>query len=162
HELGHRRFAVLAGPTELLTATERVAGFREALSRHGGRLDPRHVVPGPFTRDGGYAAMRELLDRDPDVSCVFAVNDVMAVGAMAALRDRGIDPPAGMAIAGFDDIATLRDVNPGLTTVRIPLEEIGALAVRLALDDGMERPRVHRVAGEVVLRASTPRLSPPR
>ncbi|TYC06674.1 LacI family transcriptional regulator [Micromonospora sp. WP24] len=162
HDLGHRRFAVLAGPTDLLTASERVAGFREALAHHGGRLAAEHVVSGPFTRDGGYAAMQRLLDRSPDVTCVFAVNDVMAVGAMAALRDQGVELPGGMAIAGFDDIATLRDVNPGLTTVRIPLEEIGALAVRMALDDGVERPRVHRVAGEVVVRASTPRLPQPR
>ncbi|MFC3505669.1 LacI family DNA-binding transcriptional regulator [Micromonospora krabiensis] len=158
HDLGHRRFAVLGGPGDLLTASERVAGFRAALSRRGGRLDPDHVVSGPFTRDGGYDAMHRLLDREPDVTCVFAVNDVMAVGAMAAMRDRGLEPPAGMAVAGFDDIATLRDVNPGLTTVRIPLEEIGALAVRLALEDDVARPRVRRVGGEVVLRASTPRV----
>jgi len=158
HDLGHRRFAVLAGPADLLTAAERVDGFREAVAHRGGRLAPEHVVPGPFTRDGGYAAMQRLLDEEPDVSCVFAVNDVMAVGAMAALRDRGVDLPAGMAVAGFDDIATLRDVSPALTTVRIPLEEIGALAVRLALDEGADRPRLRRVAGEVVVRASTPRL----
>ncbi|MEU8299952.1 LacI family DNA-binding transcriptional regulator [Micromonospora sp. NPDC048909] len=158
HDLGHRRFAVLSGPADLVTATERVTGFREALARRGARLAPEHVVPGPFTRDGGYQAMQQLLDLSPDVSCVFAVNDVMAVGAMAALRDRGLELPAAMAIAGFDDIATLRDVNPGLTTVRIPLEEIGALAVRLALEDDVERPRLRRIGGEVVLRASTPRV----
>jgi LacI family transcriptional regulator len=63
-----------------------------------------------------------------------------------------------MAIAGFDDIVTLRDVSPALTTVRVPMEEIGAQAFRLAIDDGVGRPRVRHVSGTVVIRASTPRL----
>jgi LacI family transcriptional regulator len=156
--LGYRNFAVLAGRADLLTARDRSAGFREGAARAGVQIDPNAVVHGGFTRDGGYAAMNELLDRGVDATCVFAVNDVMAVGAMAALRDRGIELPSGMAVAGFDDIATLRDITPALTTVRLPLEELGTWALEMVLDPPVEQPRVRRVRGEVVLRESTPPL----
>jgi LacI family transcriptional regulator len=156
--LGHRRFAVLAGRADLLTARDRSAGFREGAARAGARIDADDVVYGGFTRDGGYAAMNELLVRGLDATCVFAVNDVMAVGAMAALRDRGVPLPDGMAVAGFDDIATLRDVVPALTTVRLPLEGLGADAVEMVLQPPAEQPRLRRVRGEVVLRESTPAL----
>jgi LacI family transcriptional regulator len=158
HDLGHRRFAVLAGPRNLLTASDRLRGFREALARKGAPLLPQHVIHGEFTRDGGYNATIELLKEQPDISCVFAVNDVMAVGAMAALRDQGVELPGAMAVAGFDDIATLGDIFPSLTTVRIPLSDLGAQALRLALDNSAERPRILDVKGEVVLRESTPRI----
>ncbi|MDQ3627219.1 MAG: LacI family transcriptional regulator [Actinomycetota bacterium] len=156
--LGYERFAVLAGPQRLLTAKDRAAGFREGLGRAGIALAPDDVVAGEFTRDGGHAAMSTLLDRGLGSACVFAVNDVMAVGAMAAIRDRGLRMPRDMAVAGFDDIVTLRDVTPGLTTVRLPLGDIGATALELATLDQVERPRLRRIKGEVVLRASTPGL----
>ncbi|MQA25041.1 MAG: substrate-binding domain-containing protein, partial [Micromonosporaceae bacterium] len=155
-DLGHRRFAVLAGPPDLLTARDRLTGFREGLERAGAQVRAEHVVHGDFTRDGGYAAMARLLDRRDDVTCVFAVNDVMAVGAMAVMRDRGMTLPEAMAIAGFDDISTLRDVTPSLTTVRLPLERLGSTAVELMTQPLAETPRVRRLKGEVVLRASTP------
>ena len=101
--------------------------------------------------------MTELLDREVEVQAVFAVNDVMAVGAMAALREQGHQVPQDMALAGFDDIATLRDIQPPLTTVRLPLVKIGRRALELALDrpDGAP-PVTETAAGEVVVRASTP------
>ncbi|TWE21065.1 LacI family transcriptional regulator [Kitasatospora atroaurantiaca] len=154
--LGYRRFGVLAGPRNLLTARDRLEGFRDGLVKAGAPA-PQAVVRGAFTRDGGYAAMLELLDTADGIECVFAVNDVMAVGAMAACRDRGLTLPGDLALAGFDDIATLRDVHPALTTVRLPLEEIGALALDLVLtaEEGAAT-RQRRIKGEVVVRASTP------
>lgn len=162
HGQGHRHVAVLAGPSKLLTSTERVAGFRDALDRLGSPVPRERIFRAAFTRDGGYAAMSAVLDEDRDVTCVFAVNDVMAVGAMAALRDRGIDLPGGMAVAGFDDIATLRDITPGLTTVRLPLERMGADALEMAMGEAADGPRTLRVSGEVVLRESTPAVRPVR
>ncbi|MBL0888907.1 LacI family DNA-binding transcriptional regulator [Myceligenerans indicum] len=143
--LGYRRFAVLSGPANLRTAADRSTGFRDALTSLGRTVRDDDVVPGEFTRDGGYAAMTELIarsgkaaggDGDGDGSLpelVFAVNDVMAVGAMAAVRDAGLRVPDDVAVAGFDDIPTLRDVVPALTTVHIALERIGEAATRLAL-----------------------------
>ncbi len=130
-ELGHRRFAVLCGPAGLLTARDRLEGFRQGLAEAGGVA--ADVVEGGFTRDGGHAVALELLGRGTASTCVFAVNDVMAVGAMAALRERGVPVPQAMSVAGFDDIATLRDTVPALTTVRLPLEEMGEQAARLTL-----------------------------
>ena len=154
--LGYRRFGVLAGPSHLLTAADRLAGFRSGLARHGITVDDDHVVPGEFTRDGGYVATGELLRRKVDVSCIFAVNDVMAVGAMAALRDHRMPPPRRMAVAGFDDIATLRDVTPRLTTVRVDLEDLGRTALDLVLGEPGRAPRTRMARCEVVLRESTP------
>jgi LacI family transcriptional regulator len=157
--LGHRRFAVLAGRPDLLTARDRGTGFREGAARAGVHIAQEDIVHGGFTRDGGYAAMLELLDRGIDATCVFAVNDVMAVGAMAALRHRGVALPSEMAVAGFDDIETLRDVTPALTTVRLPLEDLGVWALDMVLQPPAEQPRVRRVRGEVVVRESTPPLT---
>ena len=100
--------------------------------------------------------MQEVLAGGDRPECVFAVNDVMAMGAMAACRDAGLTLPDDMAICGFDDIPTLRDVSPALTTVRLPLEEIGRAAMAMALEEPADTPRVHRVEGVVELRESTP------
>ncbi|MEZ0072652.1 LacI family DNA-binding transcriptional regulator [Planotetraspora sp. GP83] len=147
--LGHTRFAVLAGPPHLITAADRSAGFAEALAGLG--LPEPQVIHGPFDRDGGYEAVQEVTG----ATCVFAVNDVMAVGALAALRSRGVRVPDDISVAGFDDIKPLRDLTPSLTTVRLPLTEMGAQAVELALsgEEGGE-PRLVHVECEVVLRES--------
>jgi LacI family transcriptional regulator, galactose operon repressor len=153
---GHRAFAVLAGPKTLLTARDRVDGFVDGLGKLGKRVGV--TVHSEFTRDGGYRAMTELLEQKARPGCVFAVNDVMAIGAIAAVRDRGLSVPDDVAIAGFDDIPTLRDVAPSLTTVRLPLEEMGRMAASMVLDaESGERRRVIRVKGEVVIRDSTRR-----
>ncbi|PUB30299.1 LacI family transcriptional regulator [Promicromonospora sp. AC04] len=165
HGAGYRRFGVLTGPPGLRTAADRTDGFLETLSALGCAALDRDVVDGNFTRDGGYEAMTRLLSRMrgdaarsagniPEV--VFAVNDVMAVGAIAAVRDAGLSVPGDIAVAGFDDIHTLRDVTPALTTVRVPLEEVGEAATRLALGLEAKNMVVH---GEVVLRDSTPERS---
>ncbi|GII76450.1 LacI family transcriptional regulator [Sphaerisporangium rufum] len=156
--LGHRRFAVLAGPPRLYTATDRAAGFREGLLAAG--LPEPVMVPGGFDRDGGRVAALELLASGPEITCVFAVNDVMAVGALAALREHGLRVPEDISLAGFDDIAPLRDLVPALTTVRLPLARMGELALELALSEPAA-PRLVPVAGEVVLRDSVTALAGP-
>ncbi|WP_454860710.1 substrate-binding domain-containing protein [Promicromonospora soli] len=139
--------------------TARPGSPRRSLS--GSPVTPDDVLTCEFTRDGGYSAMRGLIEQTSGTEpgglpeLVFAVNDVMAVGAMAAVRDAGLSVPDDVAAAGFDDIHTLRDVSPGLTTVRIELAEVGALATELALGRSAETRT--RVRGEVVLRDSTPR-----
>jgi LacI family transcriptional regulator len=159
--LGYRSFAVLAGPENLATSEDRVAGFRTGLAAHGITLPDEHVLSSQFSRDGGYAGMTELLGQglDPDtVDAVFAVTDVMAVGAIAALAEHGYRVPRDVAIAGFEDVPMLRDIRPALTTVRLPLEEIGALATDLALDTAGDPGQVHHrsVGVELAVRASTP------
>jgi LacI family transcriptional regulator len=155
--VGHRRFAVLAGPRGLLTARDRLDGFRAGLAAWSVPLDPARVIHGSFSRDGGYEAMSAILAAgQPLPDCVFAVTDVMAVGALARLRAGGIEVPADIAVAGFDDIPTLRDVYPSLTTVRLPLKRMGEMAAGLILSDPAPcRARVLPVPGEVILRQST-------
>jgi LacI family transcriptional regulator len=157
--LGHRRFAVLTGPREMTTVLDRLSGFRDGLAEAGIELSERDVFEGEFSRDGGYAAARDLVAAKHKATCVFAVNDQMAVGAMTALREAGRSIPADVSVAGFDDIPVARDLNPALTTVALPLEELGEQAMDLALTDGRGgRSRVRRVNGEVVLRESTARI----
>jgi LacI family transcriptional regulator len=148
---GHRTYAILTGPSDHLTGRDRAEGFT------GGLADAGEVIArieGDFTRDGGYAAMTELLAGDVRPDVVFAVNDVMAVGALAAARDAGVAVPGDIRVAGFDDIPTLRDIVPSLTTVRVPLERIGEFAVSLALgDDSSDESATQEY--EVVLRDST-------
>ena len=158
HRIGYRRFALLPGPPTLRTPRDRTTGFRRALAAHGIKIEPGDIAHSDFSRDGGYEAMDGLLTRGTRAQCVFAANDVMAVGAMAAVRARGLSVPDDMAVAGFDDIVTLRDIMPSLTTVHIPLEELGGRAVELVLDPSSGSPRTHRIRGKVVLRDSTPPL----
>jgi LacI family transcriptional regulator, galactose operon repressor len=157
--LGHHRFAVLAGPTDLVTARDRHGGFIEGLARAGIPTGETRTVHGPFTRDGGYAAAEHLIADGLTATCVFACNDVVAVGAVAAFRDHGLRVPDDVSVAGFDDIRTLRDLLPALTTVHLDLEDLGSRAAALALDSDPDAPpRLVRVRGQVVLRDSTRRL----
>lgn len=123
-------------------------------------LDPADVVEAPFTRDGGYGAMAELLARGLKATCVFALTDVMAIGACAALRDHGLSVPDDVSVAGFDDIPIVRDLTPPLTTVALPLQQLGEKAMELALTENTgRRRRILRMSGEVVVRGSTAKLN---
>lgn len=157
---GYRRFAAIGGARTLVTSRDRLAGFADGLAEHGIAIHPDHIVRGEFTRDGGFAAATELLSGGLDqVDLVFAVSDVMAIGAMSAFREAGIVVPRDIAVAGFDDIDTARDVTPALTTVHIPLADLGQQAVELALSDAaLSSDEVIRVATRVILRASSPQL----
>lgn len=149
---GYRRFAVFHAPAEIRTSSDRHAGFLAAL-REAGAPDPVAIETG-FTRAGGYDAARRLVERGlADVEAVFAVNDVMAIGAMTAFRDAGVVPGADIGVAGFDDIGSAVDVVPALTSVAVPLRKAGLAAMRLALSDGTGDVRL---PADVVLRESTP------
>lgn len=152
--LGYNDFAVLAGPTALTTSVVRCRGFLEGLAAHGILPDPVRVVRGGFSRDAGYRDMLSLLDTGIRPKCVFAVTDVMAVGAMTAIRERGLVPGSDIAVAGFDDIEMLQDVVPSLTTVSLPLRELGERSLELAL--AANAPEFDPIRGAVTLRASTP------
>lgn len=150
--LGYRDFAILAGPEELVTVRDRVQGFRSV----AGVASVRHTE---FSRDGGHRAMAQLLASGERPECVFAVADVMALGAMSALREAGIAPGADIGVAGFDDLPLVADVTPALSSVALPLADIGARALELALSDEPDDAQGAglAIAAEVRLRASTPR-----
>jgi LacI family transcriptional regulator len=154
---GGKRFGIVSGPRKLRTNADRVEGFIEGLADAGLEFDEHALVEADFSRDGGYAGTRTLLSRAPEVDTLFATSDVMAIGAMTALRDLGKLPGRDVSVAGFDDIAPVRDVTPTLTTVVVPLEDMGYRAIKLAMSDAPERePVVLRVNTSVVVRDSTP------
>lgn len=157
-DLGYRSFAAVTGERTLLTSRDRLAGFMDGLAEHGIAIHPENIDTTDFTRDGGFAATERLLQKPTfaPVELVFAVNDVMAVGVMSALRSAGHEPGTGIAVAGFDDIPTAADITPALTTVRVPLEDIGARAIALALADG-DVGAVVSIDTDIVVRESTPR-----
>lgn len=150
--LGHRRFGVLAGPPDSESATRRLTGFRAGLATAGITVRPEDVVHGESTRDGGHRAVGEL-----DVSalsCLFAVNDGMATGAVTALTERGLAVPSTISVAGFGDYPCSADL--GLTTARIPLADIGATAADLALRDRTHTTtQVLSITPEIIIRTST-------
>jgi LacI family transcriptional regulator len=96
-----------------------------------------------FSRDGGAAATVRLLDTNPDLTAIVALNDSMAIGVLATLRARGIAVPAEMSVVGFDDMPIARDLIPALTTVGLPLVEMGARAMTLALEPASTNPQVN-------------------
>jgi LacI family transcriptional regulator len=154
--LGHRRVGVIAGPRILTTTTDRLAGLRRAARDTGRQLPTRRVEYADWSRDGGAAATRALLAAEPQLTAVIALNDSMAVGALAALREQGLGVPRDVTVVGFDDMPIARDLVPALTTVRLPLVEMGSQALMLAMADRRRgEPRIRPVAAELVRRDSS-------
>ncbi|MGW3466655.1 LacI family DNA-binding transcriptional regulator, partial [Streptomyces olivaceoviridis] len=109
-------------------------GYRDVMTDVLGEYDPRLVEESDFTPSGGERAMRELLDRCPDVDAVFAANDLTALGALRVLRANGRRVPEDVAVVGFDDMVPVTEqADPPLTTVRQDIEEMGRLMARLLL-----------------------------
>ncbi|MET9776608.1 LacI family DNA-binding transcriptional regulator [Streptomyces sp. NPDC006367] len=152
---GHRRIAYLGAVPGLSTSAERLAGFRRAHEALGVEPDPDLIVPGEFTRSFGYRAAQELLASKKEFTAVFAGTDMVAAGAIQAFRRAGLRVPEDVSVAGYDDIPLAMDVYPALTTVAVPLEEMGRDAVRLALHREETAERQHKVFGtHVVVRDS--------
>ncbi|THA28816.1 LacI family transcriptional regulator [Streptomyces sp. A1277] len=155
--LGHRRIGYVAGPLERTTTRHRLEGHRQAMREAGAAGDEdRLTAHGSYDRRSGYDATVELLRREPEITAVVAANDTVALGAAAALRDRGLRIPEDISVAGFDDLPFSVDVVPALTTVRLPLAEAGARAGRLAM--GKENPPPGGLAlipAELMVRGST-------
>jgi LacI family transcriptional regulator len=161
HDLGHRDVGVISGPGDLRTVQDRLGGFTEAWTSLGGSLAEDAVVEGGFTRAGGLSATLELFERRPETTAVFALNDLMAVGALAALHghlDRRV--PQDVSVVGYDDLWLAADLGPALTTVRLPLEEMGARAMELVLLPREAHARRIHLPAELIVRSSTGPVSP--
>jgi LacI family transcriptional regulator len=156
--LGHRRIAIVKGAAGNYDAAERLRGYRTALREAGitpVRSLERH---GDFTEAGGYTAARELIALNPPPTAIFAANDSMAIGVLSALRESGIRVPQEMAVAGFDDIPLARYMDPPLSSVRVPISDLGARAVEILLhgiaQKNSHHPKRERVATELIIRRS--------
>lgn len=154
-ELGYRSAIVLAAAEGVRTSDDRLAGFRAGFEAVGGEVIG--VRRGDFRRDSGVAVMTAALAEGvPAGTVVFAISDVVAIGAMSAIRDAGREVGADIAVCGFDDVPASSDVSPALTTVRVPLSEVGYQAFRATVDADWEQAPLPL---EVVVRASTPGIA---
>lgn len=156
--LGHRRIGLITGTSGTSSARERLAGYRDALREADIEHDRRLVVKGDFLEDRGHEAMRQLLSLDDPPTAVFTSADTAAFGALRAIREAGLQVPDDVSVVGFDDIPESSLVTPPLTTVRQPLREMGATAVRLLqrlMDEPDATPRRTELATELVVREST-------
>ncbi len=132
-DLGHQRIAILEGPRKYKTLTERREGYLRALDQADLSPDPTLLVrPIPGSARKGYLEMRALLElpRNRWPTAVFAVSDKTALGALEALKDAGLRVPDDMTLVGFDDIAESAHTMPALTTVHLPMQELGQVAVQ--------------------------------
>ena len=128
---GHRRIAMIAGPHDTPGGKYRLEGFRDEL---GDDFDPALVEEGDYSQESGTVAMERLLSRATDIDAVFAASDLMASGALLTLRKAGLSVPDDIALAGFDDSGLAATLEPSLTTMRQPWEQISHEMVRLLLD----------------------------
>jgi LacI family transcriptional regulator len=127
-ELGHHRIAFISGPDTFRSSHERGRGFAEGLAEHGVTLDPAYIRRAAYTYESGVEAATELLALPQRPTAIFAGNDEMAIGVMKAARDAGLRVPEDLSIVGFDDLPMASRVWPNLTTVRLPIRDMGRMA----------------------------------
>lgn len=127
-KLGHRRIAVITGTKRNYDSQERLESYRE-LTRAAGSHVPEYEMEGAFTERSGYEAAKRILELPERPTAIFAFNDSMAVGALSALQEAGVRVPDEMSVGGFDDIPMARYLNPPLTSVHVPISELGAEAM---------------------------------
>jgi LacI family repressor for deo operon, udp, cdd, tsx, nupC, and nupG len=160
YALGHRRVGILAGPTTGPLCRDRLAGAMRSVRNHGGAAPA--VLHGDFSVQWGIDGAAEMLDLAERPTALLCLSDEIAIGAMHALRLRGVRCPDDMSVVGFDDITVAQYLNPPLTTVRQPMEEIGRATVQLLVailkDDGACLDSL-TFAHQLVIREST---APPR
>lgn len=153
--LGYTRVGTITGPLNTTVGLDRLEGYRIALDEKGLALDERLLVEGDFTESGGYLAAQRLLEHKPEA--IFAASDMMALGALRAIREANLSVPQDIAVVGYDDLppATLSD--PPLTTVRQPIHHMGIELVETLLDiieNRNQRPQRKIFETELVIRES--------
>jgi len=158
--LGYKRIATITGPKDQISGYDRYQGYLMALQDSNQPVRQELVAEGDFTEAGGFTAMLRLIPSKPDA--VFAASDMMAYGAMRALREANLRVPEDVAIIGFDDIPTSSRTDPPLTTIRQSADSMGAIAVETLIDiiSRHESKTRHVVLPtELVIRASCGTLS---
>jgi DNA-binding LacI/PurR family transcriptional regulator len=155
--LGHRRIGFISGPIGISTARERQSGYEKALQEAGLPVSRDLIQYADFRQSGGYSSMQQLLDMRVPPSAVFAGSNLMTLGALQAIHERGFAIPDKIAIVGFDDMPWAVSLQPPLTAVAQPAFEVGTSAARLLLErlHDPDRPIRHVVLEtRLVVRAS--------
>jgi len=158
-DLGYRRIGFINGLPDLQASRDRLRGYQLALRERGIVPDKRWVCVGDYQEKGGYRCMKRLLEVKPPLEAVFVASDLMAMGAIRAIRNAGKDVPGDIGVVGFDGIPLSEYFNPPLTTVRQPIARMGAIACRLLLQEIRGEAILERkvtLRTELVVRASTP------
>jgi LacI family transcriptional regulator len=153
--LGHRLFGYLMPPPRNVDAAARLAGVRAALRAAGCPDDALTLAGGDALVGGGEAAAIDLLERAPDTTAILAYNDLMAIGALRALRHRGRRVPSDASVVGFDDVAVAAYVDPALTTISQRTEEMGRWAVERLIGDGGAEATTVKLPVDLHIRDST-------
>jgi LacI family transcriptional regulator len=146
-EQGHRRIAVIHGPTDTLAGNDRLKGYRQALQQAGLAYRDEYVTQGDFYVETGYAAARKLLALPEPPTAIAAASDLMAVGVLRAAQERGLVVPRDLSVVGFDDIMLAAHLQPGLTTLRQDKAGLGTAAARALLAMNVDGAKVN---GDVV------------
>jgi LacI family transcriptional regulator, repressor for deo operon, udp, cdd, tsx, nupC, and nupG len=159
-QLGHRRIAMITGPSGDPLVKDRLKGYRQQLARADVAVPADYVARGDFTLQSGYQAMQKLFALAQKPTAVFCANDEMAMGAIRAAKDAGKRVPQDLSVVGFDDIQFAEYYDPPLTTIRQPRREIGETAMRLILDVFAKRnaPTSVVLPHALVVRGSTKAL----
>ncbi|HET6861027.1 MAG TPA: LacI family DNA-binding transcriptional regulator [Streptomyces sp.] len=155
--LGHRRIAMISGPDHAYCLA-RMAGYRSAMETAGLPVEPEMIMRMQLTREDGQAAARELLARPDRPTAIFTANDLQALGVYQAAREVGLRIPEDLSVVGYDDVPVAAWVQPPLTTVHQPLNEMAATATELALalGRGEKIPQLGlEIATHLVIREST-------
>lgn len=155
---GHVDIGFISSPDYLAFSAFRLSGYRAGLSRAGIRFKSNYVENGDLTRSGGFDAARALLDREPHLTAIIACNDLMAIGAMRAIQDRGLRVGEDIVVGGFDNIpASLHEVPP-LTTIGQPIFEIGEMLTHTLIQIINNQPVTDNqilLTPELIVRASS-------
>ncbi len=134
HCLGHRRIAAILGRLDMRESEDRRDGYRQALEAAGVPVEERRMAIGDYSQQGGFDIMSRWIEEGLEATAVFCASDMMAMGALLALRRAGVAVPEEVALVGFDDLPVVRYIDPPLTTVHQPIYEKGECAANLLID----------------------------
>jgi DNA-binding LacI/PurR family transcriptional regulator len=153
--LGHRRIGYINGPENWHTCRARLSGYQDTLANHNLPFEPSLVQPGDWEIESGYAATKNLLELHERPTAIFAANDLMALGAIYAVQDAGLSVPGDVAVVGYDNRNFTKTVRPRLTTVNLPVIEMGGIAAELLLNqiaEGRKEEEEIKVKGQLIVR----------
>jgi LacI family transcriptional regulator len=132
-DLGHTRIALIRGPSLFRSSSVRGRGFLDALAERGISMDPALDIEAAYTFESGVEAGHALLSMANPPTAIFALNDDMAIGVMQAARERGLELPRDLSVVGYDDLPMASRVWPNLTSVRLPIRDMGRMAAEKLL-----------------------------
>ena len=143
-DLGYNKIGIITGPLDdddfYRGSFGRYEGYKKALKEYKISFNPEIVKQGDFSLNGGYKAMKQFLENNSQVQAIFAFNDLMAIGAMEAIKEKGLRIPEDIAVVSYDDIPEASYVFPTLTTIRLPKAQLGRMAVEILLNHTKKKP----------------------